>query len=82
MSINTLCQTIISGNVNRAVRAYRTAKREHLNMEIFGEGTRTERRNFEEKLEQALLRRLARSGPKTRTILEKGVEHASVSHLA
>lgn len=81
MSINTLCQTIVSGTVNRAVRAYRTAKREHLTMELFGEGTRTARRNFEEKLEQALLRRLARSTAKNRTLIEKELNSDSLSDL-
>ncbi len=59
--LQTICHVIERGNVNQAVRAYRTGRRLHSNMELFGEGTPQQRRTFEDKLEAALLRRIQKA---------------------
>lgn len=80
--LQMICHTIVSGSVNQSVRAYRTGKRLHLTMETLGEGTPSSRRNFEDRLEAALLRRIRRARMSARTELERSTDDVCVSYLA
>ena len=82
MSIQTICRVIETGSVNQSVRAYRTGKRIHLTMETLGEGTPSSRRNFEDRLEAALLRRIQRARMSVRNELERSTDDVCVSYLA
>jgi len=82
MSITTICHVIERGTVNQAVRAYRTGKRMHLNMETMGEGTRLTRRTFEDKLEAALLRRINRSSLINKETLTERTDNVCLAYLS
>jgi hypothetical protein len=82
MSIQTICRVIETGSVNQALRAYRTAKRIHLNMETFNEGTRATRRSFEQRLEDALRRRIHRSHANNKQQLKEEVDNVCLAYLS
>ena len=56
-SLSTLVRTIESAPINKALRAFRTAKKIHLQMEVSNEGDAANRRHFETQLDDALARR-------------------------
>ena len=56
-SLSTLIRTIERAPINKALRAFRTAKKIHLQMEVSNEGDAANRRQFETQLDNALARR-------------------------
>lgn len=56
-SLSTLIRTVESAPINKALRAFRTAKKIHLQMEVSNEGDAANRRHFETQLDNALARR-------------------------
>lgn len=56
-SLSTLIRTVERAPINKALRAFRTAKKIHLQMEVSNEGDAANRRHFETQLDNALARR-------------------------
>lgn len=80
MAVDDLIRTIERASVQQALRAFRKAKKIHLQMELDGEGTASQRRDFETKLEDALARRKKFGCHNTRETLKEIEDDVCLSY--
>lgn len=80
MAVSDLIRTIESASVNQALRAFRKGKKIHLHMELSGEGTASQRRDFETRLEDALARRKKSGCHNTRETIKEIEDDVCLSY--
>ena len=79
-NLDQLISTIQSAPIKQALRAFRKGKRIHLQMEINGDQTSSNRRDFETRLEDAIERRRSRGCHNTRELLREELDDVCLSY--
>ena len=80
MAVSDLIRTIESAPIHKALRAFRTAKKIHLQMEVSNEGDAANRRHFETQLDDALARRKKFGTHETREAIKEVENDVCISY--